>query len=333
MPLKNEFFGVFKTLKVGSKFIIVSSANRDRNMKADPKNFVQGTALNKIMDIGVVTETISIDAPFLIGGGSAVDGRTLMNDQIDNAMKRTGATLPILQSARVQIGEQGGSVNMTLLSDGNPENSGVFEITDHPAEDLTNGVITDVLNPLLHTPTRVANFIDFRVSLAGYVYYVMNANISVNVQTQQKVFIAGKDGTTNDPVPDPNPFNFGTQFPWLGVSGITITGGGTAAALLVDNDNDKNFSDPGEAVNVRLDVDGTELTLQQPGDTITVNDDFAFEVYDADNDQWVGLFRKFGESEDLFDLSRSLLTKANFKITPDLLTVDFEFKCYVQENS
>jgi len=333
MPLMNEFFGVYKTLKIGNSFIIVTNASRDRSMEAEPKNFVQGTALNKIMDIGKVSETITIDAPILIGGGSAVDGRTLMNDQIDNAMLRTGAVLPILETANITVSEKSGGIRLTLKSDGDPAHSSVFQVTDHAAEDLTNGVITDVLNPLLHTPTRTANFLDFRVSLAGYVYYVLEARIAVNVKVVTQVFIAGKDGTTSDgnPIPDPNPYNFGTQYPWLGVSGITITGGGKAAALLRDLDSDKLYQTAGEAINVNL-GDGTELTIQQPGCTTTVNADFAIEVYDCDNNVWTGLFRKYGDTVDLFNLSRSLLTKANFTVSPDLLTVDFEFKCYVQEN-
>jgi len=333
MPLNNGFFGVYKTLMIGDSFIIVTSASRDRKMTAEPKNFVQGTALNKIMDIREVSEIISIDAPILIGGGSAIDGRTLMNEQIDNAMSRTGAVLPILENATITVSGQAGKVAMTLKSDGDPANSEVFQVTDHPAEDLTNGVITDVLNPLLHTPTRVANFLDFRVSLAGYVYYVLEASITVAVNVANHVFIAGKDGTTSDgnPIPDPNPYNFGTQYPWLGVSGITITGKGKAAVLLQDLDNDKLYTGVGESVNVNLGT-GTELTIQQPGCTTTVDADFAIEVYDCDNDVWVGLFRKYGDTVDLFDLSRSLLTRANFNVTTDLLTVDFEFKCYVQEN-
>lgn len=333
MPLMNEFFGVYKTLKIGDSFIIVSNASRDRSMEVEAKNFVQGTALNKIMNIGKVSETITINAPILIGGGSVIDGRTLMNDQIDNAMLRTGAVLPILESARINLSEKQGSITLTLQSDGDPANSNVFQVTDHAAEDLTNGVVTDVLNPLIHTPTRTANFLDFRVSLAGYMYYILEANISVNVTVTKQVFIAGKDGTTSDgnPIPDPNPYNFGTQYPWLGVSGITISGGGKAGALLKDNDSDKLYQTSGEAVNVNL-GDGTELTIQQPGCTTTVDVDFAIEVYNCDTNEWVGLFRKSGASTDLFDLSQSLLTKANFSVTPELLTVDFEFKCYVQEN-
>lgn len=329
----NEFFGVYKTLKIGNSFIIVTNASRDRSMVAEPKNFVQGTALNKIMDIREVSETINIDAPILIGGASVIDGRTLMNDQIDNAMLRTGAVLPILEKATITVNDKSGGIKLSLKSDGDPSHSSVFQVTDHPAEDLTNGTISDVLNPLLHTPTRVANFLDFRVSLAGYIYYVLEARIEVSVKVVTQVFIAGKDGTTGDgnPIPNPNPNNFGTQYPWLGVSGITITGGGKAAVLLRDLDNDKLYQSSGEAVNVNL-GNGTELTIQQPGCTTTVNADFAIEVYDCDNNVWVGLFRKHGASQDLFNLSRSLLTRANFTVSTDLLTVDFDFKCYVQEN-
>lgn len=332
MPLNNDFFGVYKTLMIGTSFIIVTTANRDRTMEVTPKNFVQGSALNKIMDIRGLSENITINAPILIGGGSAIDGRTLMNNQISNAILSTGAVLPILKSAVVTVNEKSGDIKLILQSDGNPANSNVFEITAFTSADLTNGTITDVLNPLINEPTRVANFIDFRVSLAGYVYYVMEANIHVDVEVIKTFFIAGNNGSTSNgnPIPNPNPYNFGTQYPWLGVSGVTITGGGKAAVLLVDLNADGYFTASGEATNVDL-GNTTELTIQQPGDTTTVAQDFSMEVYDGASDTWVGLFRQYGASEDLFDLSRSLLTKADFSVSPGLLTVDFEFKCYVQE--
>jgi hypothetical protein len=353
MPIKNEFFGVNKTLMVGGKFVIAESATRSRSMKVNQKNFIQGTAANRIMDIGGVSEDISISAPILIGGGSYIDGRTLLNTQIQNALLRSGAILPILESAEITISEEAGMVELKLKSDGNPANTSTFSVTEHGAHDLADSSgHSDVLNPLSMTfkPTRTAKFYDFRVALAGYIYFVKSARISVEVEIEEFYFIGAADGSTSDGTPIPssdstagggisplpaagiftgNPYNIGTQFPWLGVSGIKINGGGTAAVLLQDTNADYNFSASGEAVNVSF--TGTELTLQQPGDTVTVSQSFALDVYDAVSGTWIGLFNVPGTSTPLVDLSKAIIDKADFKVEAGLMTVDFGFKCYVKD--
>lgn len=334
MPIKNEFFGVNKTLLVGGKYVIAERASRSRSMKVNQKNFIQGTAANRIMDIGGASEEISISAPILIGGGSYIDGRTLLNVQIGNALLRSGATLPILESAEITVSEESGMVELKLKSDGNPANLAVFSVTDHSASSLNDGNgHNDLLNPTTY-PTRTAKFYDFRVALAGYIYFVKSARIQVEVEVEEFFFIAGKDGTTADglPVPSNNSYNFGTQFPWMGVAGIKIMGSGTAAALLSNSSGtDYNFSAYGSGDAVNVSFTGTELTLQQPGQTIIVNSNFAMDVYDAHTAKWVGLFTNPTTGNPLFDLSAALISKADFKVEAGLMTVDFTFNCYVKD--
>lgn len=343
MPIKNEFFGVNKTLQVGGKFVIAESAKRSRSMKTNQKNFIQGTAANRIMDIGGASETISISAPILIGGGSLIDGRTLLNNQIRNALLRSGASLPILESARITVSEESGMVELELKSDGNPNNIAVFNVTDHGASSLSdsNGH-NDVLNPLtaLNGPTRTAKFYDFRVSLAGFTYYVKSATVTVEVEVEEFYFLGGLDvypNTTSNgqPVPTNNIYNFGTQFPWLGVAGIKVGGSGTAAALLTDTTGtDYNFSayGSGDSVNVDFALGSTEITLQMPGQTITSGKDFQMDIYDANfaGGSWRSLFSDSAGNE-IFNLSKSLISKADFKVETGVMTVDFEFKCYVKD--
>lgn len=353
MPFRNPFYGVYKSLKVGGQFIIAKSAKRSREMTTKAESYIQGTAKNRIMDIGGVKETISITAPILIGGGAGIDGRTLLNAQIANALNPASTTLPILASAEISISEQETQIQLSLKSDGNPSTI-AFEVTGTPADNVRDGNNVAYLDPVNNMPTRVAKFYDFRVSLAGYHLFIKSASLSVEVQTTENYFIGGYapgnsaslpsdaqptpgGGATDGWNPAHNQYNMGTQFPWLGVSGISIGGRGTAAVLLDDQNGDYDFNQSGEATNVQ---DGSnsspvntykptdsELTLQLPGVTNYSSDDFKFQVYSASTNS--------GQFVDLFDtnivqLKRSLITKADFKVETGLLTVDFDFKCWVQ---
>jgi hypothetical protein len=246
------------------------------------------------------------------------------------------ATLPILKSATIQISaEEGAKVTLNLLSDGSPT-SQVFKIRPLTAEALTDGTHSDVLNPSLYDATRVAANYDFRVCLSGYTYFVQDVKIQVEVDTETHYVLAGNDGSTSDgsPIPSPNPYNFGTQYPLISASSIKISGGGKALVILDDKNNDGEYTwnaDPSvsESINVVLDGQSSELTLQSPGKSITSDKPFSLEVYDGINEVWVSLFRLQDASTDLFDMSKSLTTKTDFTITPSEITVDFDFKCYV----
>ena len=142
MPINNDILGIYKQVYVLTSgtavSYIVESANRNVSIEASPKVLIAGSPKTRIMDIGGVTETISISAPILIGGGAAYDGRALVGNKLTEILNPATATLPILKTASYSINEGGGSVSVTLESDGNAAsgNSGFYIVNStapHPS--------------------------------------------------------------------------------------------------------------------------------------------------------------------------------------------------------
>ena len=318
----NGLVGATKLIKIGGAYIIASSIKRGQRMRAEVKQLIAGTIVTKLMFIGGLTETYTIDAPFIVGTASQVDGHTLLNNQVANALLRSGATLPVLESATITISAEEGKVNMTLRSDANPANNNVFEIEDLDSSYLPN----DCLNPTKagNVPARIANFLDFRVNLAGFSYYIIDARIEVKVKIVDKFFVQG----------DPGLNTVANQFPYLMITGFEIRGGGKAAVLMDSVNGAYNSSNiSGSTVNFDNTGTGTNLTLQIPGYTRTVANDFVIDVYDdpAGNGTgtWRNLFVPFGATNPLFNMTRSVVTRSDLDITPGLITCDFEFECYI----
>jgi hypothetical protein len=348
MPIRNELLGVFKTLRVGgSRFVLAERASRRRAMEADAKAYVQGTPKTRVMNIGGAEEVIDLQVPILVGSAANLDGRSLLVEQIRNALQPRDAVLPLITRASVQVNESGANISLSLLSDGDPTQPPVFEVLDDVPSGTSygNDVPSVRLDPTLNDPfpTRVARFYDFRVNLAGFYMFVQEANIEVNVQTTKNYFIQGAPAghAPNDPAQDLSR-NWGTQFPYIGVSGITISGTGTAAVLLDDLNADYDFADNDypypwqegdESLNINTST-GTgadsEITLQTPGQTVTVPSDFALEIYNHTGGAWESLFYDADTATDVVDLSRSVVRSATFNVTTGLLTVNFEFFCYVK---
>lgn len=128
MPINNNLFGVFKSFKLGGIKVVATNVSRNRTMAASPVNYVQGTPKARVLDIGKVTETLTVNAPLFIGTGSTVDGRYIANRKIDEILSPTTATLPLLTSANFTIGADSSSVSLSLESDGDPNNIQAFEI-------------------------------------------------------------------------------------------------------------------------------------------------------------------------------------------------------------
>lgn len=348
MPIRNELLGVFKTLRVGgTRFVLAERASRRREMEADAKAYVQGTPKTRIMNIGGAKETIELQMPILVGSAAPLDGRSLLIEQIRNALRPRDAVLPLITSASLQVNEGGANINLTLISDGDPTQPPVFEVLDDVPSGTSygNDVPSVLLDPTLNDPfpTRVARFYDFRVNLAGFYMFVRDANIQVNVQTVQNYFMQGRPAgsSSGDPAQDLSR-NWGTQFPYIGVSGITISGSGTAAVLLDDLNSDYDFADGDypypwqegdESLNVNTGTGSgadSEITLQTPGQTVTVPSDFALEMYNHTASQWESLFYDSATSTNVVDLSRSVVRSVTFNVTTGLLEVNFEFFCYVK---
>jgi hypothetical protein len=313
-------------------------------MQASPVNYVQGTPKARVMDIQGVTETLSLTAPIFVGCGSSVDGRFLANTKINEILSPSTAKLPLLTNATFNIGEQQSSVSITLESDGDPNNSTAFEIRSDEVPELS---------PIApYGPTRLAKFYDIRVQIGQRKFFVMSATITVQAQsTKANFFIPGDwgdyrgwgvyGGTGSTQLTLVNEdlsartgtgvtFQPGTQFPFLGISSIQITGSGKAAVLLEDLNTDNDFTDVNESINLSLQTGTTDMTLQNPGFADTEAQNFVIEIYDP---VWAaGGGAGVGWSSLLpgtINLTKSIVNTSNFSLGTGLLTVDFGFLCYV----
>lgn len=364
MPVNNKLYGVYKLLELGGQKYIVERANRNRQMEAQPKNFVQGTAKSRIMDIGGIFEEISVSLPILVGGAAenGLDGRGLLATYIQQALNENSTAIPLITSARVSITQEQANITANFLSDGRPS-SQAFVVTNFPIDSVMNSP----LDPSVAGPTRVARFYDFRCRIGGIIYYIMEATLEITVQTDRKYFIAGSEvgwgntaqyvhsalESTHNPLKSNetnNPYNFGTQFPFIGVTGIRVQGSGKAAVELTDYsvpvDYDfQDYSTPQhkwEAINVDLTTDGGdngnhyELTWQQPGEVRTAADQlndptavgFQLQIWNPSSTTagaWEDLLQGSG-----LNLDYSVVTKSDFQVSTGILTVDFSFINWVK---
>lgn len=344
MPINNNLFGVYKSFKISGNRVVADNLTRNRQMTASPVNYVQGTPKARVMDIQGVTETLSLTAPIFVGCGSSVDGRFLANTKINEILNPSTATLPLLTNATFNIGEQQSSVSLTLESDGDPNNSTAFQIRADEVPELSP------VSP--YGPTRLAKFYDIRVQIGQRKFFVMSATITVQAQSTKANFfipgdwgdyrgwgVYGGTGSTQLTLKneDLSPragtgvtFQPGTQFPFLGISSIQITGSGKAAVLLEDLNADNDFEDTNEAINLSLKTGTTDMTLQNPGFADTEAQNFVIEIYDP---VWAaGGGAGVGWSSLLpgtINLTKSIVNTSNFSLGTGLLTVDFGFLCYV----
>jgi hypothetical protein len=385
MPIRNQLFGVYKLLELkqsdGSyRPFLAESASRKRDMKTEAKNFIQGTAKARVLDIGAISESFNFKLPILVGGAAVMDGRSMVTTYVSQALDENSTVLPLIKSAKISISSEGGAeVDVEMISDGLPQ-SEPFKVTNRPVDTFAvNGVNLPLDPTAAGGPTRIAKFYDFRAKIGKFVYYIMSANISIDVNVEMKYFIAGKDSDTwaaneqykasamRSPSLNPlksnntnNPYNFNTQFPFIGVAGIKVSGGGTAAvelSQLNNTDNSYDFNDYSttnaswETINVDLTSDGGptgteyELTWQLPGEVRTAADQsgsagagFLIEIwtpagslgpgYPA-SDGWVSLF-KDSNGTDVLDLSQSVVNSSNFKVVTGVMTSEFNFTCWVK---
>jgi hypothetical protein len=233
---------------------------------------------------------------------------------------------------------------LTLESDGDPNNSTAFQIRSDEVPELS---------PIApYGPTRLAKFYDIRVQIGQRKFFVMSATITVQAQsTKANFFIPGDwgdyrgwgvyGGTGSTQLTLKNEdlsaragtgvtFQPGTQFPFLGISSIQITGSGKAAVLLEDLNTDNDFTDVNESINLSLQTGTTDMTLQNPGFADTEAQNFVIEIYDP---VWAaGGGAGVGWSSLLpgtINLTKSIVNTSNFTLGTGLLTVDFGFLCYV----
>jgi hypothetical protein len=290
------------------------------------------------MDIGGITETISISAPILIGGGAAYDGRALVGNKITEILNPASATLPILKSASYSISEGGGSVSVTLESDGysGSGNSGFYIVNSTTPHPSLNPVGTGGSGTTAFGPTRVARFYDFRAKIGGRQYFIQEASVDVNVETQKTYFInpynfsdptagygspsigGGGGGTALLSQLSGNGISivYGSQFPHIGVNGITISGKGKGAVVVGSNYASETTAG---------------ITTQAPGITVLASAEdvtFALEIAGTAGNNpngtptWQNLIAGIG-------LSKSIINATSFSVSTGILTVEFDFMCYV----
>ena len=185
MPLNNNFYGVYKFVTVRTKPIstnvtgknpyVIQSLTVSDTMNAQAAFFMQGTPETKVLDISNVSQTIKIEAPILVAPPNEpaiVDGLQLIWDlanlQYVNGLPNN--SLPLLESANIKISTDKSSVNLTLKSDGDPNNTvNVFEINSGAT---AQGYIATTN---LNNGARVAKNYDFYINIGGFCFFVESA--------------------------------------------------------------------------------------------------------------------------------------------------------------
>jgi hypothetical protein len=339
MPINNDILGIYKSVFITvaggtARSYIVESASRSLTIDAQPKVLMQGSPKTRIMDIGGVTETISITAPILIGGGASADGRAIATQKINEILDPATASLPILKSASYSINEGGGSVSLTLESDGDSGigNSSFYVVNSNTPHPSLNPVGTGGSGTTAFGPTRVARFYDFRAQIGDRKYFIQEASVDVNVETQKTYFInpydfsdpdggyqlTGGGGTNLPSVLSGNgiSYKYGTQFPHIGVNGLTISGKGKGAVVVGSTYASETTAG---------------VTTQSAGRTVLASAGsvtFALEIAQQDGFRmsaaptWGSLIPGIG-------LSKAIINATNFSVSTGILTVDFDFMCYV----
>ena len=339
MPINNDILGIYKSVFITvaggtARSYIVESASRNITIDASPKVLMQGSPKTRIMDIGGVTETISIQAPILIGGGAAADGRAIATQKINEILDPTSATLPILKSASFSINEGGGSVSLTLESDGDSGlgTSAFFVVNSNTPHPTLNPVGTGGSGTTAFGPTRVARFYDFRAQIGERKYFIQEASIDVNVETQKTYFINPYDFT------DPNAgyqlsggggtmlpsalsgngisYKYGTQFPHIGVNGLTISGKGKGAVVVGSTYASETTA------GVTTQSAGTAVLASASSVTFALDVAQQNGFNTAVAPTWTSLIPGIG-------LSKAVINATNFSVSTGILTVDFDFMCYV----
>jgi hypothetical protein len=269
----------------------------------------------------------------LIGGGAAADGRAIATQKINEILDPTSATLPILKSASFSINEGGGSVSLTLESDGDSGlgTSAFFVVNSNQPHPTLNPVGTGGSGTTAFGPTRVARFYDFRAQIGERKYFIQEASVDVNVETQKTYFInpydfsdpnagyqlSGGGGTMLPSVLSGNgiSYKYGTQFPHIGVNGLTISGKGKGAVVV----GSTYASETTAGVTTQS---AGRAVLASAGDVT-----FALEI--AQQTGFANVAPTWGSLIPGIGLSKAIINATNFSVSTGILTVDFDFMCYV----
>ena len=346
MPLNNNFYGVYKFVTVRTKpistnvtglnpYVIQSLAAND-TMNAKATFFMQGTPETKVLDISNVSQTITIEAPILIAPPNEpaiIDGLQLIWDlanlQYVNGLPSN--SLPLLESAKIKISTDKSSVNLTLKSDGDPNNTiNVFEINSGAT--AQSYIATTNLN----NGARVAKNYDFYINIGGFCFFVESADIEIKINASERNFLGvyqgdtllptnytvPQDGLNNGVYTDGDPSYSGWQFPFIAVGGIEITATGKAVISIDANGDFINYNN---IQTPQLTVDNllaaSNVTLQYSGELTTTAANF--NVFYAGNSNLSGVL------PPMFATNKAVITTRNSNFSQDVMTTDFTVKAFV----
>lgn len=344
MPTNNDFYGVYKfatvrtandTLGTGKNPYIIKSLDDGEDMDTQAVFYMQGTPLTKVLDIGNTSQTFNINADVLVpdstNSTTVMDGLQLLWDL--TSLQYTGGfpnnTLPLMTSAGIKIGDQKTSVNISLLSDGDPNNSlNVYEI-NHGVT-AQSYIATTGLDPGL----RTAKWYDFFVDIGGLKYFVKSADISIKIKNKKDNFLGVYPEDYRVPTDGLNDGTFqyddsysGWQFPFISVGGIEIDISGTAAIAINNNTGAAiNYNQPTSLITTNVDdlLAAANVTLQHTGQFKTTTNNF--------NILYTGSSTLSSVLPPFFGINRAVISKKASKFSEDMMTADFTAKLYVGIN-
>jgi len=347
MPLNNTFYGVYKFVTVKTKPIstnvtglnpyVIQSLQVNDSMQTQAKFYMQGTPLTKVLDIGSVTESISIYPPILVpatGQPAIKDGLQLIWDlanlQYTNFLPNN--SLPLLESAKISISSDKANTSITLKSDGDPNNAiNVFQINSG-ATAQSYITTTNLING-----ARVAKNYDFWVEIGGFCFFIDSVNIDIKVNSTDKNFLGVYQGNTlfpnNYTVPqdglnggvytDGDPSYSGWQFPFIAVGGIEITASGKAIISIDQNGNFVNYNNIETYQTTVTDLlAASNVTLQYSGELTTTATNFNIFYSGADAPL-------SGVLPPVFATNKGVITTRNSSFSEGMMTTDFTVKTYV----
>ena len=344
MPLNNDFYGIYqvatiKTSKnsIASKYpYITSSNNVEDSMSVEPKFFIQGTPLTKILDIGHTSENFTISAPILVPTSlsntpALQDGVQLLNDIVSlqyPTINTPSKALPLLIKAGIHIGVDNSKIDFTLKSDGDPNNTvNIFYM---------NPGNTSLVSQLgLNNPSRVANNYDFFVNLGGIKYFVEDVNIDIEIENQEKNFlgvynannpgnvVVPDDGTNGGVWPGGLDASYsGWQFPFIMAGAIKIKASGSAAISIDSTGKAINYINNSSTTSDVATLRGNSNVTLQPSGLLNLAQD-NFNIFFAGSAQYPGVL------PPQFAFNKAVINSHTAEITPTEMKVNFNITAYV----
>jgi hypothetical protein len=340
MPLNNFFYGIYNIASLNSigstpQPYIIKNLTVDDTMDSKAEFYMQGTLLPKILNIGHTKESFNVESPILVSTSSVnssnalKDGRQLLFDFVNykygttvgqiNYAGNAFNSLPMIESITINIGVDESNVNMSLLSDGDPNNSyNIYNIKKG-----TSGLVTSVG---LNNNARVAKNWDFYVNLGGILYFVENAKITLKVASSEKNFLGAYPFVYNQVPPDTTYSNW--QFPFIAQGGITIEASGKASISIDANNDSINFVNPVSPPNSYPITSragllaAANVTLQDAG--VFTPGAGSFQVWLANaNSAPIQMI------PNALTITNAIVTKKNASFGPQNMEVDFSLLAYV----